>query len=224
MSETFLARQQALFSPEERARIRAATVLVAGLGGLGSFVAEGLCRAGVGSLILIDQDRVSPSDLNRQILYTANDLGNFKAQAAKKRLLSIRDDLWVEAWVQDIKVLKELPDKVSLVIDALDNWEARFYLDGLALKAKKYLVHAGLTGLFGQVATLSPAAELRLPDIFKGAGEGETQATFSICAVLAALQIEEALKIICARKPTLLGKLLLVDLVNYGFEIVPLVR
>ncbi len=219
------ARQHGLFSPEEWACLKAATVLVAGLGGLGSFVAEGLCRSGVGGLVLLDDDRVSPPDLNRQILYTADDMGRFKAQVAKDRLLKIRDDLWVEAWVQRLTPDFTIPARVSLVVDALDNWESRFVLDDLAFKAGKHLVHAGLKGPFGQVLTLSPSSP-RLREVFAGVEEesGPLPATFSICAVLGGLVVEEVLKIVCGREGALVDRLLLVDLTTYDFEIVPLAR
>ncbi len=225
MRESIFARQKALLSPEAQARLRAATVFVAGIGGLGGFVAEGLTRFGIGGLVLVDPDRVSPSDLNRQILYTAKDVGAFKAQVAKERLLAIRDDLWVEAWVQPVSERTVIPSQTKVVVDALDNWESRFVLDELARKAGKYLVHAGLSGFFGQVTTISPDATSRLKDIFSGAREEEIpSAVFSICAVLAALQVQEVVNIICGRGPRLAGRLLVVDLEHYGFEMVPLVK
>ncbi len=221
---SFYARQQGLFSPEEWARLKAATVLVVGLGGLGSFVAEGLCRAGLGGLFLLDHDRVSISDLNRQILYTSDDIGRFKAQVAKERLQKIREDLWVEAWVQRLGPQFVIPAKVSLVVDALDNWESRFVLDELTFKTKKYLVHAGLKGRFGQVLTFPPSPP-RLKDILVGVEEEPSPpAAFPICAILGGLVVEEVLKIICGKEGVLAHKMLLVDLQNYDFEIVPLAK
>ena len=225
MKDSIWARQKGLFTPEEEARLRAASVLVAGLGGLGSFVAEGLARLGVGGLVLVDPDRVNPSDLNRQILYTAEDIGAFKVEVAKERLLRVRDDLRVEAWVKRITSESSLPPKVDVVVDALDNWEGRFALDALAKEAGLPLVHAGLSGTFGQVTSILPGSPVRLKEIFSGAKEEESpQVSYPICAVLGAIQVEECAKIICGREETLAGRLLLVDLSDYTFELIPLVR
>lgn len=221
---TFYARQKSLFTVEEHARLKAATVLIAGLGGLGSFVAEGLCRAGVGGLILLDHDRVSLPDLNRQILYHRDDVGRFKAQVAKERLLLVRDDLWVEAWVQRLTPKFAIPSRVSVVVDALDNWESRFILAERAERSGKFLVHAGLSGYYGQITTIAPDS-LSLSEVFAGAQEDpHPEAYFPICAVLGGLMVEEVLKIICKREGTLSGRLLLVDLRSYEFELVPIAK
>ncbi|WP_022852565.1 HesA/MoeB/ThiF family protein [Thermodesulfatator atlanticus] len=217
-------RQKGIFTNEEMARLRASTILVAGLGGLGSFVAEGLVRLGIGGLILVDDDRVSDSDLNRQILYTAEDLGEFKARAARKRLLAIRDDIWLDAWVQRITPKFDIPNKVNGVVDALDNWESRFVLEEICQKKNKFLVHAGLSGVCGQLTSIVPGKTPRLSEIFKGAKDESPAAFFSICAVLGALQVYETAKLLCQHEDTLAGKLLLVDLKTYGFEIVPLAK
>ncbi|WP_457755970.1 HesA/MoeB/ThiF family protein [Thermodesulfatator indicus] len=217
-------RQKAILSPEDMARLRTSTIMIAGVGGLGTVVAEGLVRLGIGGLILVDDDRVSPTDLNRQILYTSKDIGEFKAKIARERLLAIRDDVWIEAWVQRIEKKFDIPNKVAGVVDALDNWESRFILADMCEAKRKFLVHAGLSGAFGQVTSFLPGSSPKFKDVFAGAAPEEPAAFFSICAVLGGIQAFEVVKIICGREDNLVGKLLLVDLLTYHFEVIPLAR
>ncbi|WP_247709501.1 ThiF family adenylyltransferase [Guyparkeria sp. SB14A] len=86
-------RTELLIGEEGIARLRAATVLVAGLGGVGGAAAESLARAGVGRLILLDHDTFAASNLNRQLFSTREVLGRGKAEVAVERLASIRDDI-----------------------------------------------------------------------------------------------------------------------------------
>ncbi|MFP4251889.1 MAG: ThiF family adenylyltransferase [Guyparkeria sp.] len=86
-------RTELLIGEEGLARLRAASVLVAGLGGVGGAAAESLARAGVGRLILLDHDTFVASNLNRQLLATGEVLGRGKAEVAVERLASIRDDI-----------------------------------------------------------------------------------------------------------------------------------
>lgn len=86
-------RTELLIGEEGIQRLRAATVLVAGLGGVGGAAAESLARAGVGRLILLDHDTFAASNLNRQLLSTREVVGRGKAEVAVERLASIRDDI-----------------------------------------------------------------------------------------------------------------------------------
>ena len=84
-------RERLLIGDEKVARLRKATVAVLGLGGVGGACAEGLCRAGIGSLILVDSDRVDITNLNRQLIATRNVVGRLKTDVCRERLESISD-------------------------------------------------------------------------------------------------------------------------------------
>ena len=96
-SDSWDSRTRLLLGDENADRLRAATVMVAGLGGVGGYVAEVLARSGVGNLILIDADDVALSNLNRQIIATHNTVGRPKSEVWRERLLSINPDLHVDA-------------------------------------------------------------------------------------------------------------------------------
>lgn len=95
--ENLEERTELLIGSDGLARLRNAHVLVAGLGGVGGACAESLCRAGVGRITLLDHDRFAPSNLNRQLLATSKVIGESKAEVAVQRLMSIREDLQLEA-------------------------------------------------------------------------------------------------------------------------------
>ena len=128
--------RQELFSPigpEGQTRLRAARVLVAGCGGLGSNSANLLARAGVGFLRIVDRDVIELSNLQRQLLFDQNDAreGSPKAVAAARHLAAINSDVTIEPIVGDIgsdNVL-DLLQGTDLVLDGLDNLETRYLLN-----------------------------------------------------------------------------------------------
>ncbi len=97
MSEQFL-RTEMLLGSDAIQKLQNARVAVFGLGGVGGYVVEALARSGVGSLDLIDSDRVSVSNLNRQILATHSTVGMLKVDAARARVLDINPDCQVKTW------------------------------------------------------------------------------------------------------------------------------
>ena len=145
MKQVF-SRQVLLWGEEGQERLKKASVLVAGAGGLGSNVSECLVRLGIGKIYIVDPGKVDPPDLNRQILYTKADLGLPKVLVAKKRLEEKLESCKVIALHQKIDMNFELPEGVDVVVDALDNWKTRFELEEACAKKKVPFVHAGLMG------------------------------------------------------------------------------
>ena len=222
MREIF-ARQEVLLPPGAQERLAQSTILIAGLGGLGCVVAEALARFGVGTLYLLDDAYVDPPDLHRQILYTKEDLGRAKVEVAAERLRAVWPGLSVVPLKERLGSGFALPEGLSGVVDALDNWASRFILERLCEEKRLFLVHAGLTGLFGQITSILPGKTPRLAEIFAGAKEEKTPpATASICFVLGAIQALEVVKLLLGLPETLVGRLLLVDLWRYQFELLPL--
>lgn len=126
--ETRFTRTEALLGGAGLERLRAARVAVFGLGGVGSYIAEALARAGVGGLYLIDGDAVALSNLNRQLIATADTVGMRKTEAARARIAAIAPDCAVET--RDIFYLPENADAIdfagfSYVADAVDTVSAK---------------------------------------------------------------------------------------------------
>lgn len=131
MAESWLARTELLLGPEALEQLKNARVAILGLGGVGGSAAEALCRAGIGHMLLIDHDKIDPTNLNRQILATQNTIGMDKTQAALERLFSIcpRGDFSGEARFylpEDCDFLYSWqPD---FIIDAIDTITAKLHL------------------------------------------------------------------------------------------------
>lgn len=116
------SRTELLIGKEGIEKLKDAKVAVFGIGGVGSFVVEGLARAGIGNFILIDDDKICLTNLNRQIIATRKTIGKYKVEVAKERILEINPNANVEIYQEFfMPESKELLDKdVSYIVDAVD--------------------------------------------------------------------------------------------------------
>jgi len=135
-----------------------ASVLVIGCGGLGAPVLQYLAAMGIGHLGLCDADVVSPSNLNRQLLFTYADLGKPKATTAKERLLALNPHLKTTVYdcFLDEDLAANIVHEYDISVDCLDNFEARFILNDACIKASKPFVHGGIGEFYGQLMTVTP--------------------------------------------------------------------
>ena len=138
-----------------QARIRVARVLVIGAGGLGSPLALYLAAAGVGTIGLVDDDAVSLSNLQRQILFSTADIGRAKVEAGAAALNALNPGVRIET-----HALRLTQDNAAalfagydIIADGSDNFETRFLVNDTAFAAKKTLVSAAVTEFEGQLAT-----------------------------------------------------------------------
>lgn len=122
MSDRFL-RNEMLLGAEAVEKLRGSTVAVFGLGGVGSWCAEALCRSGVGGLVLVDQDTVGESNINRQLCALTSSLGEYKAEVMARRLLDINPELRVRAISERYEAsVRErfFTEKYDYVVDCID--------------------------------------------------------------------------------------------------------
>jgi molybdopterin-synthase adenylyltransferase len=214
-----------LFSEEQFARIRRTRVLVAGAGGLGSTVLQLLTRYGFGEIHLYDDGVLDPPDLNRQLLYTARDLGEPKAQAARALLEAINPDVTVIAHAERLTAACDLPE-VDLIIDCLDNFTGRRLLDDLFFTRGVPIIHGGATAFCGQVTTLVPGRTGSLTDIYGGPNMEDDPASPQdiyppVVTAVASLQVSEAVKLVCGLDDQLLlNRIQVVDLLTNAFDVV----
>lgn len=227
MTDPDLSRyaKQTLFRPigmDGQRRLRTARVLVCGCGALGSALAEGLTRAGIGFLRIVDRDFVDLSNLQRQVLFTEEDVasGVPKAIAAKERLQQINSTVDIEAQVTDIGPdnILSLASDVDLILDGLDNFETRFLINDAALEINRPWIYAGAIGSHGQTMTILPhqTACLRcLIDQPPAPGTAETCDTAGvlqpIISSLTALQIVSAIKLLIGRADLIEPMLTMLD-------------
>ncbi len=154
------ARQLLLddFDIQGQERLQAATVLIVGLGGLGSPVALYLAAAGVGKLILADGDRVELSNLQRQIAHQEADIGRNKASSAASSAVALNSDVRVEVVEKNLTRTDLIPllDGVDLVVDASDNYPIRFALNRACIEKAVPLVSGAAVRCEGQVSVFDP--------------------------------------------------------------------
>jgi len=141
-------------------QLMASRVLVVGVGGLGSWTADLLARAGVGALRLVDADRVDLTNLHRQGLYDQADAdaGELKVTAAARRIARITDQVAVEPIAArcDADTIADLAGDVDLILDGTDNFAARFVINDYAVKTRTPWIFAGVVGAEGQIMTIVP--------------------------------------------------------------------
>lgn len=132
MTDTFQSRTELLLGAEAVERLRGAHVLVVGLGGVGGYAAEMLCRAGVGRLTLVDGDKVSESNLNRQIIALNSTVGQSKVELFEKRFKDINpecDTVAKEVFLRDEEMIELLEsEKYDYVVDAIDTLSPKVFL------------------------------------------------------------------------------------------------
>ncbi|WP_163099633.1 ThiF family adenylyltransferase [Peribacillus alkalitolerans] len=155
--------RQILFSKigrEGQGRLKNKHVLLVGAGALGSANAEMLVRAGVGEISIVDRDYVEESNLQRQQLYTEQDVLNRlpKAEAARKHLLEINREAKITPYIMDGDAvsLESLVKSVDLIIDATDNFETRMILNDLSQKWEVPWIYGACVGSVGMTFTIIP--------------------------------------------------------------------
>ncbi|MFA4661548.1 ThiF family adenylyltransferase [Pyrococcus kukulkanii] len=219
-------RQIMLFGVEGQEKLKKAKVAVVGVGGLGSPVAYYLTAAGVGTILLIDEQTPELSNLNRQILHWEEDLGkNPKPLSAKWKLERFNPDVRIETFVGRLtqENIHEVLRGVDVIVDCLDNFETRYLLDDYAHERGIPLVHGAVEGLYGQATTIIPGKTRRLREIFPKVRKKDKFAILGATAgVIASIQVAEVVKLITGYGKPLANKLLIVDLANNAYEVIEL--
>ena len=131
MKEEWKSRTELLIGKDNIQKLANSKVIVYGIGGVGSFVVEGLVRAGVENIILVDNDVIAPSNLNRQIHATITNIGKLKVDCMKDRILSINPNVNVEKYIpQDIEEGEEtlIDNVIDYVVDAVDTTTTKLKL------------------------------------------------------------------------------------------------
>lgn len=162
MLEQF-SRTEALIGKENLEKLQNSKVAIFGLGGVGSYVLEGLARAGVGNLILVDNDTISESNLNRQIIALKSTIGKYKAEVAKDRVLQINPNanikIYQEFFTKESKDI--LDESLTYIVDAIDTVSSKI---DLIVKAKE--LNIPIISCMGTGNKLDPT-KFEVDDIYK---------------------------------------------------------
>ncbi len=214
-------RQLPLIGEEGQAKLASSTVFIAGAGGLGSPVSMYLAEAGVGCIRIADGDWIDETNLNRQILHPAERIGMDKASSAMQTLTLLNPSCRVLAYAEAVTddSAERLIGNASLIIDCLDNFEARYVLNRASQKLGIPLLHAAVSGYSGQLTLVVPGKTPCLSCIFPAVKTSDEKIpSLGACAgVVGSLQALEAVRVLID-SPTLAGKLLLYDASRNSLE------
>ncbi|MDO5687056.1 MAG: HesA/MoeB/ThiF family protein [Neisseria sp.] len=197
-----------------------ARVLVIGCGGLGAAALSYLTAAGVGHLVLVDDDHVDLSNVQRQILYRESDVGALKAQVAAQRLTAQNPHIHIETVTErvDEARLRNLTQQADIVLDCTDNFPTRHALNRAAHAARIPLVSGAATRFSGQVAVFdfrqpaSPCYACAFPDADGTDGACALFGVFSpLVGIIGTMQAAETLKLLMNVGQSLHGKLTCFD-------------
>lgn len=204
---------------EGQQKILDATVLIIGMGGLGSPAALYLAAAGVGKIIISDFDQVEDSNLQRQIIHRTQDIGELKALSAKRTLAEINPDCEVEAidWQLEEDELEDYAEKADLILDCTDNFPTRFMINRVSVKTATPLVSGAAIRMEGQIATYipnsdGPCYQCLYKEEFENTETCAMEGVLSpVVGVIGTMQALQALLVLTGKSDDIKGKLLLFD-------------
>ncbi|MCT2534272.1 thiazole biosynthesis adenylyltransferase ThiF [Aquibacillus koreensis] len=216
--------RQELFSPigvEGQAKIRNKHVLIIGAGALGTGSAEGLVRAGVGKVTIVDRDYVEWSNLQRQQLYSEEDASDRipKAVAAENRLKQINSDVEIIARVMDVSIeeMEDLVLGIDIIIDATDNFDIRMIINDISQKYNVPWIYGACVGSYGISYTIlpgeTPCLQCLLERVPMGGLTCDTAGIIGPAVqMVVSYQVSEVLKILVEDYDSLRKKLVSFDL------------
>lgn len=216
------------FGIEAQDKLASAKVLVIGAGGLGCPVLQYLTAAGVGNIGIVDDDRVSLSNLHRQILYNSDDIGKLKTEAAFERLNAMNPEVQFKIFSERIipKNAVTIVSDYDVVVDCTDNFATRYLLDDLCRILEKPLIFGAIYHYEGQIAVFNvrnkegftthyrnlfpaPPNPGEVPDC------NEAGVLGVLPGVIGTLQATEAIKLVTGIGEPLINKLMTIDILSY---------
>jgi len=208
-------------------RLKESSVLIVGIGGLGSASACYLAAAGVGSLGIIDGDKIDLSNLQRQILYSSSEVDSLKIPIAFQKLHLLNPNIEITPFRE--KFTKENAERItkefSYVVDGSDNFETRYLINDICVRTGKIYIYGAVYQFFGQIsvfdAVKGPCFQCLFPQfppaevIQANTGVGVVS---PIPGVIGTLQALEVIKMIVGAGNALIGRLLLINSLNMNFK------
>lgn len=214
---------------EGQQKLNDARVLVIGAGGLGCPILQYLVAAGVGNLGIVDADTVSISNLQRQILYTTDDLNKKKVAVAKERLLAINPNVNIEIFPVNLHTENalELFEKYDIIVDGSDNFATRYLVNDASVMLNKPFVSGSIFKFEGQVSVFNyqngptyrclyaePPTAGSVPNC------SEIGVIGTLAGIIGTMQAAEVIKMITGAGEVLSGKLLVFDMLSMRSQII----
>jgi len=205
-----------------------ATILIIGMGGLGSPAAMYLAAAGIGRLVISDFDQVEDSNLQRQIIHRSKDIGELKALSAKRTIAEINPDCVVEAldWQLDEEELEAYAIKADLILDCTDNFPSRFMINRISVKTSTPLVSGAAIRMEGQICSYIPDSggscyQCLYKEEFENTETCAMEGVLSpVVGVIGTMQALQAILVLLGETESINGKLMLFDGLNMEWQTV----
>ena len=216
------------FGESGQEKLKQSHVAVVGLGGLGSPASMYLASAGIGHLTLVDCDLVELSNLNRQVLYWEEDIGEKKPFSAARKLAKLNPTINITPIFEKITEdnVRGIIKGANVVIDGMDNFEARFILNSGCVAEGIPFVHGGIYGFLGEITTIIPRETPCLACIFPTAPKMDV--VFPVFgttpAFIAALQVAEGIKLLGGFGDLLSNRMLYINASTMEFNFRPLTK
>ncbi|NLB65739.1 MAG: HesA/MoeB/ThiF family protein [Lentisphaerae bacterium] len=204
-------------------KLHAGSVLVVGCGGLGSPVLLYLAAVGVGRLGFMDPDIVSISNLQRQVVHVTTDIGRLKTESATSHLRELNPHVRLEAHPERLEAAnaREHFANYDLVVDATDNYAAKYLINDICVELNKPFIHAGISAHGGQLMTVLPGQSACLrciqPDAPANA-PADAGPLGPLPGVIGSLQALEAFKFLTGIGPLLTDRVLAFDALTTEFH------
>jgi len=211
-------------------KLKSSKVLILGMGGLGCPLSIYLASLGVGTIGIVDDDKVELSNLNRQIIYNTNDLGKYKVDIAKLRIKKINNRLNVKSFKIRInkKNVENLIKNFDIICDGTDNFETRLLVNDYSLKQKKILISAAVSGFDGHLFKFdfrkkTPCYRCFMPEIPENNINCDVEGVIpTITGIMGTLQANEVLNSILNFNSDLEKKMIIFNSIKMSFRNVSL--
>ncbi len=218
---------------EGQQKINDSTMLIIGMGGLGSPTALYLAAAGVGHIVIADFDQVELSNLQRQIIHSTSDIGDDKVNSAKTKLLDLNPNITVTVAneIMHSDNLASLIKDVDIVLDGTDNFESRFEINKACVECHKPLISAAVIRFEGQISVFK-GYEVDQPCyqcLYSEQGDSrescvENGVLAPVAGLVGTIQALQAIKVLLGLGEQLCGELLLIDGLDLSFRKVKIVK
>ena len=210
-------------------KIKNSKVLIVGLGGLGCPVVEYLSRTGVGTIGLIDHDKIDLTNIHRQSMFTTNDIGKYKVKVVNDRVKKINPNIKIKSFKKKLNQsnIKNLIKYFDIIVDGTDNFTSKFLLNEFSRKLKKIFVCGAISKFDGHIFSFnfskntSPCLKsfyqtIPNDEVLNCEADGVVG---TIASVVGSIQANEVIKNIVGIGKSLNGKVLIINLLNLEFRI-----
>ena len=221
-SERHRYQRQLIVEGWDQDRLKNARVLIVGIGGLGGIIATHLTAVGVGSIRICDSDKVELSNLNRQIMFSTDDIGHSKVAIAKKKVSNLNPEVKIETFDNKLTEynITEMASGCDLIIDGLDNHQSRLILNKASYDLNIPYIYGAINEWQGQISFFNPpktpCLACVMPNIMKG--PNPVPVFGALPGIIGSMQATMAIRYLMTGETPLVGRLLILNADRMTFE------